>query len=66
MSDARSTAQQIAELPEPVGGARAQTAGVTERLVFRNGPTGRWAYLVIRPSASVTDAGYRLAISSRP
>lgn len=44
--------------------ARAQTAGVTERLVFRNGPTGRWAYLVVSPRTSVTDATYRVVVAS--
>jgi hypothetical protein len=45
--------------------ARAQTRGTTERLVFKNGRSGRWAYLVVTPGRSALDATYRLAVTVR-
>lgn len=45
--------------------ARARTRAATERLVFANGRSGRWAYLVVTPGRSAVDATYRLSVTVR-
>ena len=46
--------------------ATASTRGTGERLVYANAGKGRWAYVVVKPSARALDATYRLALTSAP
>ena len=44
--------------------ATAATKGTVERLRFRNGARGRWAYILVRPAPGTFDATYRLELAS--
>jgi hypothetical protein len=45
--------------------ARTSTAGKTQRLVFDNKRSGRWAYLAVTLPATTTSMTYRLAVTSK-